>query len=74
MGDFVGVEEQMEEGLVRASTVDSYDEMASSGFILSAVVAKTEESSKNKWTLKLDNFKRNATCDSLASHAKAGFQ
>ena len=74
MGDFVGVKEQMEEGLLRASTVDSYDEIASPGIILSAAVAKTEESSKNEWTLKLDNFKRNATCDSLAFYAKKGFK
>ena len=70
--DFVGVEEDMEEGLLRASNVDSYDEIANPLFIQSAVLAKTEESSKNEWALKLEKLKRNATCDSLASYAKVG--
>ena len=57
---------------MRASNVDIYDEIANPGFIQSAVVVKTEESSRNEWTLKLEKNKRNATCDSLASYAKVG--
>lgn len=70
MNEFIGVEEDTEEGLVRASNVDSYDEIANPGFIQSAVVVEAEESSKNEWSLKFQKLKRNTTYASLASNAK----
>ena len=70
--NLVSIEEDIKEGLVRASNVGSCDDILNPGYIQSTPIAKTEESSENEWGLRLDKHKRSATSDSLSSNAKVG--
>ena len=72
--DFVGVNEDCEQGLGRASHAYSYDDITNPEFIQPTVVSKTEESSLGEWNLKLGEHKRYANCDSLSTNAKVGFR